>query len=107
MFTPDGKPLSSNSTDGAATFGVFLNGKPYVGGIHSGGEVADDDLLLIFNQTEANVVFTLPGPNYGDGWQIGISTADPDADNDRPVHAFGTSIEIRGRSVLVLVGAAS
>ena len=105
VLGPDGRPINLETDTAAATFGLYLNGKPFFGGIHSGGTVDDDDLLLIFNQLEDEVTFTLPDANYGEGWLTALTTAD----NARPGFAnrplkFGSSIVLPSRCVTVLVG---
>jgi glycogen operon protein len=89
-----------STSESVTCFGLFLNGRPREGGVHSGGDLDDDDLLLLFNITEETVPFTLPPAHYAPSWRVGISTVDgfeagPEA---------GSVLQLPERSVVVLLG---
>ncbi|MGC1284206.1 MAG: hypothetical protein WA895_14825, partial [Streptosporangiaceae bacterium] len=64
---------------------------------------------LLFNANREPVTFTLPGARFGPGWEVVISTATavgaaaPGATGTITVRP-GQSIELAGRSIMVLCG---
>ena len=94
----------------ARSLTVFLNGDAITEPGPRGDTVRDDSFLLLFNANREPVTFTLPGGRFGPGWDVVISTATavgaaaPDAAGAITVRP-GQSIELAGRSIMVLRGA--
>jgi glycogen operon protein len=104
VLGPDAAPVDMKSRTAAATFALFLNGKPFTDGIHSGGHIDDDDLLIIFNRSAEEVVFTLPEARFGAAWRMLLTTADADDsfDSADPTPA-GSTMALPSRSVTVFI----
>ena len=61
----------------------------------------DTSFLLCFNAHDAPLDFTLPGAEFGQRWELVISTAEPDPEKPTVVEAGGT-ICVPDRSLVVL-----
>jgi glycogen operon protein len=83
-------------------FSLFLNGRPRQGGIWSGGDVEDDDLLVVVNASDRAAEVRLPPPIYSAAWTTALDTVDDEAAAVRC--AADTLIEREPRSVVLLVG---
>jgi isoamylase len=112
-LTPSGQEIDwERPGDGSMT--VFLNGAalsdPHECGSdphECGGTVADDSFLLMFNSGSEPAIFALPGPRFGDRWQVVVDTAaapgSGDSPPDRPGELpAGAKIELDGHAILVL-----
>jgi glycogen operon protein len=97
----------------ARSLAVFLNGNAITEPAPHGERVLDSDFLLLFNAHSGPVTFTLPGGRFGDEWEIVIDTAAtagatwPPAragSARRPGPAVGPSVELAGRSIVVMRG---
>ncbi len=82
---------------------VFLNGAgiPYRG--PRGEQVVDDSLLLLFNGYYEPLPFTLPGPDFGESWEVVVDTMVWDIPEPRPVVAAKSTVEVAARSAQLLV----
>jgi isoamylase len=73
---PEGETMTEEhwNTSNAKSVGIFLAGE----GIHSrdqqGNLITDDSFYLMFNASDAMVLFTLPGKNYGNPWKKVVDT---------------------------------
>jgi isoamylase len=69
-FLPEGETMSEEhwNTSSAKSVGVFLAGE----GIHArdkkGDLITDDSFYLMFNASDTEVMFRLPGKEYGNPW---------------------------------------
>ena len=112
-LTPAGRQMTDNDwqTGYARSLTVFLNGDAITEPGPRGDTVRDDSFLLLFNANREPVTFTVPGIRFGPGWEILISTATaisagaPGA-TGRIIVGPGRSIELAGRSIMVLRGGA-
>jgi len=94
-------------TDFVKAAAVFLNGSGIQGRHARGGAITDDNVLLLFNASESDVEFTVPGPTYAENWRVAIDTAQFDTaqlEHAEPIGA-DTTVTAISRSVLVLVAA--
>ncbi len=69
----EGRPGTSGS---AATFQLFLNGRPMQADQWDAGQTVDDDLLILINADGTDQGFTLPPGEYAASWQMVLDTAD-------------------------------
>jgi isoamylase len=98
---PDGHPMADGdwTAEGAQSIGMYLNGQG-IGGMDSrGAPIVDDHFLLYFNASADAVALTLPADEYAAGWDVRIDTA---GSRSGDLHDAGSSLELSGRSVLVL-----
>ena len=110
-LTPAGRQMTDNDwqTGYARSLTVFLNGDAITEPGPRGETVRDDSLLLLFNANREPVTFTVPDVRFGPGWEVVISTATavgaaaPGATGTITVRP-GRSIELAGRSIMVLRG---
>jgi glycogen operon protein len=102
-FTPGGDHMTGD--DWAAGFAksvlVFLNGDAIKEPDLRGERVIDDSFLLAYNADGEQLTCTLPGPEYGEAWQVILSTADPDTDEEPGVKAR-SELVVAPHSLLVL-----
>jgi glycogen operon protein len=82
---------------------VFLNGEgiPYMG--PRGEAVTDDSMLLLFNAHYEPLPFTLPGPEFGDSWEVVVDTANDDDPEPRPVVSAKSTVQVESRSAQLLL----
>src|SRR5262249_23810076 len=87
----------------AKSLTVFLNGDgiPYMG--PRGEQVVDQSLMLLFNAHYEPLAFTLPGPDFGEAWEVVVDTVDWDVPEPRPVVAAKSTIELAARTARLLV----
>ncbi len=75
-FLPEGDTMSEEhwNTANAKSVGVFLAGE----GIHTrdkkGEFITDDSFYLMFNASDSEVMFRLPGKEYGNPWRKVVDT---------------------------------
>jgi isoamylase len=75
-FLPEGETMSEEhwNTSSAKSVGVFLAGE----GIHTrnkkGEFIKDDSFYLMFNASDTEVMFRLPGKEYGNPWRKVVDT---------------------------------
>jgi isoamylase len=104
-FLPEGETMSHEHwlTASAKSVGVFLAGE----GIHSrdskGNVIMDDNFYLMFNASESDVMFRMPGGDYGNPWKKIVDTAQGYLDEEGKGQ-FGANEEIivSKRSVMLL-----
>ncbi len=115
-LTPAGRQMTDNDwhTGYARSLTVFLNGEAITEPGLRGEIVRDQSFLLLFNANREPVTFTLPDSRFGTGWDVLVSTAT--AVRAAGARANGTgaeatitilagrSIELAGRSIMVLRG---
>ena len=78
-FRPDGLRMTRNDWAGGSALGVFLNGGEIPDRTADGHRVADDSFFVLLNPRADDVVFRLPPARFGRGWELELTTADPDA----------------------------
>ncbi len=101
-FRPDGAEMTDDDWQAgfAKSVGVFLNGDALPDPDPRGRPVSDDSFLLLFNGHHEDVIFVLPGKEWGRRWETALTTvSDPGV--RRPKSA-GAKITVAGRSVQVL-----
>jgi pullulanase/glycogen debranching enzyme len=108
FFLPSGEELTTGDWDSGfgTSLAVFINGNPLDGGSRSGGDIDDDDLLLLFNAADQEVSFILPDARFAVGWASALSTDEPpSAERIGPAQITGwrLSVTVSGRCVQVLV----
>jgi hypothetical protein len=64
--------------------------------------VVDDRLLLILDGDPEPSKVTLPDATFAPAWRVELDTAVVEVDPDRDPLTAGATIEVTGRSVLVL-----
>jgi glycogen operon protein len=79
-------------------FGMLLDGRAQITGIHKRGEEAT--LLIIFNPWQDLVKFRLPRANGGENWRLLADTNFPDS-KEEPQFPFGHEYEVTARSLLL------
>src|SRR4051794_24816652 len=86
---------------------VFLNGDgiPYMG--PRGEPVRDDSMLILFNGYYEPLPFTLPGPEFGESWEVFVDTSAWDVPEPRPVASAKATVDVAGRSAQLLIRVAS
>jgi isoamylase len=102
-LTPAGKQMTDAdwNTGYARSLAVFLNGEAITEPGPRGDAVRDESFLLLFNADREAVTFTLPGRQFGDGWEVLVDTAAWPAGSVVSARA-GRNIGLSGRSIMVL-----
>ncbi|MCG5213999.1 glycogen debranching protein GlgX [Streptosporangium soli] len=106
-FTPAGEEMSASDWHNgyAKSLAVFLNGEAISELGPRGERIADDSFLLLINAHHEDLTFTLPGPEFGEGWQPVLDTADEGPRDDPfPEDRWATDalVAVTGRSVQIL-----
>jgi glycogen operon protein len=84
----------------AKSLGVFLNGDALPDPDLRGRRLRDDSFLLLFNAHHDDVIFVLPGKEWGRRWMTELTTvSDPSL---RRAKTPGAKVTVAGRSVQVL-----
>jgi glycogen operon protein len=89
----------------AQAIGVFVNGESIHATDPFGGRITDETFLLLFNASDLDLEWTLPGPPFAGRWAVEFDTVDPAAGTPgapTTVHAAGTVLPIHSRSITVL-----
>jgi len=103
-FKPDGTEMTEENwnQDFAKSLGVFLNGK----GIHSMGSkgevIVDDNFYVIFNAYHEALPFKLPPQKFGRKWIKVLDTALNYLEESGENFKAAQSINVDGRSVVLL-----
>jgi isoamylase len=100
-INPNGAEMQPHDweDDKARCFGMLLDGRAQVTGLHKKGE--DASLLLVFNSYHDMVEFQLPEAPAGEHWQVLVDTNAPDRDPaDLP---FGHPYQVTARSLVLLL----
>jgi glycogen operon protein len=105
-LTPAGQRMRDQdwSTGYARSLAVFLNGNAITEPGPRGDAVRDDSFLLLFNADPEALDFTLPGSEFGASWEVLVDTTAWPSPGATDVHP-GQSLELAGRSLMVLRGA--
>jgi glycogen operon protein len=101
-LTPSGAPMEEDdwSTWYARAVTVFLNGEAITEPDPRGEPVVDDSFLVLFNGSEEELEFTLPGQEFGAEWHVVLDTAGNL--NEGTVLDTGKVVQAESRSVVVL-----
>jgi isoamylase len=86
----------------ARSLAVLMNGRATAMVDRRGRPLTDDSLLLCFNAHWEPVTFTLPGRDITSRWQVICDTRETTMVPDGPGLEPGTTVELVGRSVMVL-----
>jgi glycogen operon protein len=107
-LTPAGQQMTDNDwhTGYARSLGVFLNGDAITEPGPRGDAVRDRSFLLLFNAHREPVTFVLPGRRFGNAWDVLVDTASAPG-GDAITSPAGTSVQLAGRSIMVLRGVAA
>jgi isoamylase len=105
-LAPDATPMSAEDwdTDFVKATAVFLNGAGIRGRDARGGAITDDNVLLLFNASEADVQFTVPGSDYGAAWTAVVDSAERIRDQH---FGAGDTVTAVARSMVVLLAKAA
>jgi glycogen operon protein len=106
-FLPEGTPMSHEHWNKtlAKSLGIFLSGDEMNIKNEHGEKIVDDTFFMMFNSDEHSVRFTIPGQSWSKSWFRILDTNDGFMDPDSikyPIMA-GESIEVKGRSVVLLI----
>jgi glycogen operon protein len=101
-LTPSGAPMEEDdwSTWYARAVTVFLNGEAITEPDPRGEPVVDDSFLVLFNGSEEQLDFTLPGEEFGAEWHVVLDTAEKLSEGT--VLDTGKVVQAESRSVVVL-----
>jgi glycogen operon protein len=101
-FRPDGRRMTRRDwqTADGHRLGIFLNGDGITSRTPRGEPIRDESFVLLLNANHEPVSFRLPPPRFGRGWELEISTAQPDA--PRRSYAARADVLVDGRSLIVL-----
>ncbi|WP_090503220.1 glycogen debranching protein GlgX [Pedobacter terrae] len=86
--------------DDENTLRVFLHGEGINGKDENGRDIIDSHFLLIFNGSEHETCFKLPGIEFSRNWEVEISTAIKQAEKGK--FMAGEALCIAEKSILVL-----
>ncbi|MEQ4208696.1 glycogen debranching protein GlgX [Actinopolymorpha sp. B17G11] len=100
---PDGTDMTGRDwTAGfAKSLTVFLNGEAIREPGRQGERIVDDSFLLLFNASEDDLEFSVPGAKYGEAWEPVLDTADDDL-RERGAVLAGEQLKVISRSLVVL-----
>jgi isoamylase len=104
-LNPSSEVMSQEDWDNgwARSLGIFLNGHAIPTPDRRGNRVRDDSFLLFFNAHYQPVDFSIPDEEYGEAWEIAVSTAEPLADHvDESAYKARDTVEVDARAILVL-----
>ena len=98
----DGAEMSDEDWESdTSTLGVFLNGHGILSPDEHGRRIVDDSFLVLLNGHHDDVLFTLPGEEFGERWECVVDTADP-APQETSTADAGAEVAVTARSVQVL-----
>ncbi len=104
-FGTEGHEMSEEAwnQDFAKSLGVFLNGRGLRAVGEKGEHITDDSFYIIFNAHHEPLPFVLPPEKFGRNWLKVLDTAQGLIDdNGTDEFVAGETIEVDGRSVVVL-----
>lgn len=103
-FQPSGEEMTEENWthDFAKSLGVYLNGKALRAVGERGQKIVDNSFYIIFNAHHDFLPFVLPGEKYGSKWMKVIDTDEGYVGETGIVYRPGETIEVEGRSVVVL-----
>jgi glycogen operon protein len=101
---PDGTEMQDGdwSEDFVRSFGMLLAGDALMEWNEEGERIFDDTFLLLFNAWHDPVRFTLPDTPSPARWEVALDTSKPAAAHEAAVLDDLASIDLPGRSMLVL-----
>ncbi len=78
-MNPSSEAMSQEDWDNgwARSISVFINGSAIPTPDRRGNPIRDDSFLFFFNAHYEPVDFTVPGQEFGEAWEIAVSTAEP------------------------------
>ncbi|MEV0940817.1 glycogen debranching protein GlgX [Micromonospora wenchangensis] len=102
-YTPDGREMTGEDwgNDFGRSVALFVNGDGIPERGQYGQRHRDSSFVLCFNAHDAPLDFTLPGVEFGQRWELVISTAEPEPEKPTVVEAGGT-VCVPDRSLVVL-----
>ncbi len=101
---PDGEPMDDEDWGNgyARSLGVFLNGEDLPEKDPRGVHIRDDCFLLLLNAHDETVDYCLPGPEFGDSWDVVLDTTTPDGfPEGRDPLAAKATVPVRGRCTML------
>jgi isoamylase len=103
-FRPDGRAMTRADWErgDALAVGAFLNGAEIAAETRQGEPIVDDSFLVLFNAWRDPLAFRLPPVRFGRRWELELSTADPGLEPGAWETAVRSTIEVPGRSLLLL-----
>jgi len=101
---PDGEEMDDAdwATHFVRSFAMLLGGDAMMEWNDEGERVSDDSFLLCFNAAPEPVGFVLPRTPTPERWEPVLDTSRPAADQPGGLHDPGATVELPGRSMLVL-----
>jgi glycogen operon protein len=101
---PDGQEMDDAdwATNFVRSFGMLLGGDAMMEWNDEGDRVYDDTFLLLFNAAPEPVPFVLADTPRDGRWETVIDTARLAAEQSGEMHEQGATIELPGRSLVVL-----
>ncbi len=102
-FTPQGNEMSDEDwqVGFAKSLGIFLNGQGIPSPGQQGERIVDRSFLLLFNAHHEPLEFQLP-KRWGERWRKVIDTSVPALQAESQEAEVGGSVNVAGRSVVVL-----
>ncbi len=103
-FTPSGEEMTDDEWGQGfvKSIGVFLNGDQIPSPGRRGERVTDDSFFVLLNAHHEPVPFRLPSLAWGDGWELEVSTSEPEPLVAAPHHQAGEELVVPARALLVL-----
>ncbi len=106
-LTPAGQEMTDEDwqTPYARAMMVFLNGDALTEPGPRGERVRDDSFLLLLSADHEPLAFTLPGPKFGERWQVMLDTGAADGQVDgagRPQVRAGEQVQVASHAMAVL-----
>ena len=102
---PDGEEMTDDDWDAgfARAVAVFMNGATIPTTDAYGERIVDDSFLVIFNASDEQIDWCIPGPEWSRRWTIDLDTADPKRGVSRTVNKRpGDRLDVPDRSMVVL-----
>lgn len=103
-LTPTGEEMTEADwqDDRALAMAVVLNGGAITELSSHGQHISSGPFLLLFNAHSESVLFTLPGKQFGNSWQIVLSTAEDSIATKKTLIGASKHVTVTARSLLVL-----
>jgi isoamylase len=106
-FRPDGGEMNDDDWEKgyAQAVGVFVNGESIRTTDQFGGRIVDDTFFVVFNASDLDLDWVLPGRRWGARWVVEFDTDDPTmGTSDAPTATIsaGGRVTMRSRSMMVL-----
>jgi len=104
-FLPEGNEMSEENWDHdfAKSLGVYLNGQGIRCVDYDGKRITDDSFYIIFNAHDQPLDYILPRDNCDKGWFKIVDTSNGFVGRDDERFDPGSTVQVQGRSVLVLI----